>query len=111
MKTSKEFFERLVNDEAFAAQVEEAIKAKREAGAANYYETIIPTANELGYEVSEEELDALNKQAELEMSEEELGKVSGGLSCLALTAALVISSIISVGISLPVVTITIKENQ
>ena len=84
MKTSKEFFERLKTDEAFAKEVGEKIAAKREAGAANYYETIIPVAEELGYEVKKEELDAINEAQNSELSEEELGKVSGGGSCLVL---------------------------
>lgn len=81
MMTSKEFFERIANDEAFAKEVSEAVKAKREAGAANYYETIIPAAAEYGYEISREELDEIYEKETENMSEEELGKVAGGTSC------------------------------
>jgi len=88
MKTSKEFFERLQNDESFAKEVAEAVQAKRNAGAADYYETFIPVAADHGYEISNEDLDAIFKDRNTELSEEELGKVAGGTSCT------VISSII-----------------
>ena len=96
MKTSKEFFERLKTDEAFAKEVGEKIAAKREAGAANYYETIIPVAAELDYEVKEEELDAISEAQTSELSEEELGKVSGGGSCLVIVS---IASVIGLSVS------------
>ena len=101
MKTSKEFFERLKADEAFAKEVGEKIAAKREAGATSYYETIIPVAAELGYEVKEEELDAISEAQSSELSEEELGKVSGGGSCLVLvTIATVLGLSASIMVSL-----------
>lgn len=93
MKTTKEFFERLATDEAFAKDVEETIEAKRKAGASNYYDTLIPIASERGYELSREELDAINAAQAAELSDDELGKVAGGTSCLtALTVSLFCSS-------------------
>ena len=85
MKSSKEFFEKLSNDEAFAKEVGNAIQARREAGAEDYYETIIPVAEELGYEISKDELDSIIEERSSVLSEEELGKVSGGVSCFPLT--------------------------
>ena len=38
MKTAKEFVEKLQNDEAFAKQVNDAIQAKKDAGAKDYPE-------------------------------------------------------------------------
>ena len=82
MKSSKEFFERLQTDEAFAKEVNEAIIEKRNAGAKNYFETFIPVAKERGYEISEEELTEIYESQASELSEEELGKVAGGTSCM-----------------------------
>lgn len=98
MKTSKEFFERIKTDEAFAKEIGEAVQAKRAAGAANYCETVIPVASEYGYEVSKEELDAIYEAQTAEMSEDELGKVAGGTSCFVLTATLLASGIIGVSL-------------
>ena len=81
MKSAKELFERLKTDEAFAKEFAEALKVKREAGAKNYYETMIPTANEFGYEVTKEDLDETMAVHEAELSPEELGKVAGGSAC------------------------------
>ena len=82
MKSSKELFERLSKDEAFAKEFATAITAKREAGAANYFETVIPAAADFGYEISEEEVQAIADAQKEELSEEELGKVAGGTSCI-----------------------------
>ena len=51
MESAKAFIQRLNDDPVFADEVREEIKAKREAGAANYYEVIIPIAAERGYNV------------------------------------------------------------
>lgn len=89
MADTKELFEKLQNDPEFFQQFTDLIKARREAGASNYYETVIPVAAEYGYEVKPEELDAIYAVQMEELSEEELGKVSGGISCL---TALCVSS-------------------
>ena len=79
MKSSKEFFERLKTDEAFAKEVGEKIQASVEAGETNdYKEILISIAGEYGYELEEDELEELYDKATAEMSEEELGKVAGG---------------------------------
>ena len=81
MKTAKEFTERLNSDEAFAKQVSEKVKAKKDAGAKDYTEALIPVAAELGYEITKEQVEAfLTKQSEA-ISEEELGKTAGGTCC------------------------------
>ena len=83
MKTAKELFERLKTDEAFAKEFSEALTAKREAGAKSYYETIIPVAEERGYMVTKEDIDEMLKVHDEELSPDELGKVAGGASCIA----------------------------
>ena len=95
MKTAKEFFEQLKTDEAFAKEVTEAVTAKREAGAKNYYETFIPVAAEYGYEISKEELDEVYEKQVSELSEEELGKVAGGTSCLTVLAVTTYLSVLT----------------
>ena len=81
MKTAKEFIERLQNDEAFAKQVNDGILAKKAAGAQDYAEALIPVAAELGYEITVEQVEALNASVNESISEEELGKAAGGTSC------------------------------
>ena len=93
MKTAKELFERLKTDEAFAKEFSEALTAKREAGAKSYYETIIPAAEERGYELSKEELDEILKAQDSELSAEELGKVAGGGSCVTLVIGTIMFTI------------------
>ena len=93
MKTAKELFERLKTDEAFAKEFSEALTAKREAGAKSYYETIIPAAEERGYELSKEELDEILKAQDSELSAEELGKVAGGGSCVTLVIGTIMITI------------------
>ena len=83
MKTAKEFVEKIANDEAFAKAVNEAIQAKKNAGAKDYTEALIPVAASLGYEITTEQVEEfLAKQSEV-ISEEELGKAAGGTSCFA----------------------------
>ena len=97
MKTAKAFFERLQSDEAFAQKVNESIQARREAGARNYYETFIPVAAENGYELTKEELDSVIEAVRSEVSEEELGKVAGGTSCIGalISMAITITSMVT----------------
>lgn len=91
MKTTKEFFDRIGTDEAFAKEVNEAIAVRREAGAGSYYETIIPVAEERGYTVTAGDLDEMYSKVSAEMSEEELGKTAGGTSCMPLGAGISLS--------------------
>ena len=94
MKPAKEFIERLKNDKEFAEDVKAALEAKRAAGASNYYETVIPVAAERGYEIKEEQLDALYDLESDVLTEEELGKVAGGSICgLLFTALMSIASV------------------
>lgn len=110
MATTKELFERLSTDQAFAEQFTEAIKARREAGAANYYETVIPVAAQFGYEVKPEELDKINEQEAEVLTDDELGKVAGGTSCLTLLASLsaVVTTCASVASVIDTIVISIE---
>lgn len=99
MKTSKEFWDRMANDEVFAKTVREEVAARREAGADNYYDTLIPVAADQGYELTKEELDEIMKTCTSELSEEELGKVSGGTSCPVLWTMIGAASIATLAIT------------
>ncbi len=99
MKTFKEFIERLNSDKDFNEELNEKLKAKRESGATSVYETLIPAAAELGYEINEEEVDAMKAQAESELSEEELGKVAGGGSCFVVPFIITVSFAVTIIIS------------
>lgn len=90
MKSAGEFFDRLRNDEAFAKEVSEELKARREGGAGSYYDTFIPTAEKFGYLITKEDIDEMVKSSSEELSEEELGKVAGGASCLAIVTILTV---------------------
>ena len=82
MNGTKAFFDRLNSDSVFASQVDEELNAAREAGASSYLETVIPVAEAHGYKITEEELaNMIEGQSEV-ISEEELGKVAGGTSCI-----------------------------
>ena len=86
MKTAKEFIEKISSDEAFAKAVNEAIQAKKNAGAKDYTEALLPVAASLGYEITAEQVEEfLARQSEV-ISEEELGKAAGGTSCASLAA-------------------------
>ena len=86
MANTKELFERLVNDQEFATRFAEEVKAQRESGAASAYEAIAPVASTYGYEVTEEELSMIDSGTDEVISDEELGKVAGGTSCLTVLA-------------------------
>lgn len=90
MKTAQEFLEKIKNDEAFAKQVAQGIQVKKDAGAKDYIEALIPTAAELGYEITGEQVEGMLAKQTEEISVEELGKTAGGTSCWpALTFSLV----------------------
>lgn len=101
MATTKDLFERLGKEPEFAEKFTECIEAKRKEGASNYYETIIPAAAEFGYDVKPEELDAIQKAQYETISEEELGKVAGGTSCLTILATIsIIGTVVSLGVTI-----------
>ena len=87
MKTAKEFIQRLKDDEAFAKEVNERIQAKKDAGAKDYSEALLPAAAALGYEITKEQVETLRKKQSDILSEEELGKAAGGTSCVAAIVA------------------------
>ena len=91
MKTSKEFFEKLQTDEEFRKEISLSFKEKYQSG--DDYNAIIAIANEKGYELSQEEVDALYDQT-AELSDEELEKVSGGTTAGCIMASLFITEII-----------------
>ena len=64
MKSSKEFIERLKTDEEFEKQISEAVKGDRDK------KTVV--AKDYGYDVSEEDLEALSENGEV--SEDDLKK-------------------------------------
>lgn len=78
--TSKDFFDRITNDEVFAAEISGKIKAQIDSGEKDYKKILIPVAREAGYELTEEELDKRYEQFAADLSEEELGKIAGGTS-------------------------------
>ena len=80
MKTSKELIERLESDEAFKKEIEEAVKAKQGAGEETI-DAMISAAADFDYAITKEELEVAKAANSEEMSEEELGKLSGGSVC------------------------------
>ena len=97
MKSAKEFLERLNSDPDFAKEFSQKMLEKKEAGAKDQYDAIIPIAAELGYEITADQIKKVNEAATEELSEEELGKVAGGTSCYTLYA---ISSVVITMITL-----------
>ena len=95
MKTSKEFLERLQNDESFAIAVNETAKKRLDAGEKDYKSLWKSIAEEHGYMFTDEELEERLKDLSGEMSDEELGKVAGGT-----TPILYVTSVLTVGASL-----------
>lgn len=87
MGTFNEFLEKLQSNEEFAKQVNDAVAARQQAGETDPNQILIQTAKELGYSITAEEINACNAQnkeiAAAELSEEEMGKVSGGFLVLA----------------------------
>ena len=98
MGTSRELIEKLQSDEEFAKEFGAALQARREAGAKDVFETLIPVAAEYGYEVTREDIEATLAQQSEELSEEELGKVAGG-TCLYMFIALCTASVIGATIA------------
>ena len=88
MKTAKEYVERMRGDKAFAAQMNEKVKALLDAGEKDAFSAVSKAAKELGYEISPEQVREINKPNE-DVSEEELGKLAGGTSCTAAIATAV----------------------
>lgn len=84
MKSAELFIERLRNDGSFSNAVGQVVHREREAGVSDYREAIITAAAEFGYEINKKELDDIYSRQMTELSEEELGKVSGGTSCLSI---------------------------
>ena len=51
MKTAKEYIERMQSDKDFAAQMQEKVKAAKDAGVEDLFSAISTGAKELGYEI------------------------------------------------------------
>ena len=99
MKTAKEFIEKMKSDEAFAKLVNDGIEAKKAAGAQDYTEALIPVAAELGYEITQEQVEALLAKQSEAIGEEELGKAAGGTSCTFAIASLVVTGAGAIGVT------------
>lgn len=105
MKTFKDMIEDLQNDEALVEKFNEEIKTRAEAeGTEDLNGIISAAAAELGYEVKKEELDELTEAQKEVLSEEELGKVTGGSSPFCL-----IPSVVGISISLYTVVKSIES--
>ena len=99
MKTAKEYVERMRGDKAFAAQMNEKVKALLDAGEKDAFSAVSKAAKELGYEISPEQVREINKPNE-DVSEEELGKLAGDTSCIPVAvSALTASAAFSVGVT------------
>ena len=99
MKTAKEYIERMRSDKDFAAQMSEKVKALQTAGEKDPFAAVSKAAKELGYDISPEQVKEINKLNE-DVSEEELGKLAGGTSCVtvvitAATASVFVSMSVS----------------
>ncbi|MBR5088790.1 MAG: hypothetical protein IK093_05130 [Ruminiclostridium sp.] len=90
MKTAKELIERLQNDEAFAKEYTEALKAKQESGTNDVYESVIPVAAGFGYEITNKDIDEIRASADEELSADELGNAAGGTFAIAGAVAAVL---------------------
>lgn len=103
MKPSKEFFERLQTDEEFAKEIAEKIHTRFNEGETDVKALWIPVAAEYGYELTGEELDEMHACATEEISDEELGKLSGGVTpLLAVTSVIISEGIISVSVTVSI---------
>ncbi len=104
MKTAKDFFEDVKSDKDLAAKVGEELKIKLngktddDAVAAVFSEV----AADNGYELTPEDIKEYSEDLSTELTDEDLGKVSGG-SLFVLTMGLTMVSIFSA-------TITITDN-
>lgn len=91
---TKELIEKLNTDKDFAQEFGAKLQAKRDAGAGDAYEAFIPVAAEYGYDVKPGDIDDLQEKARAELSEEELGKVAGGTSCISMTLPVTLATIL-----------------
>lgn len=105
MKTSKEFFDRLGNDPAFAEEVSRKVADLRASGVTVASEAVIPVAAEYGYEVTADQIAQKSEESTAEMSEADLGKIAGGTTCFTWVVVSTILAISSVGVT----TKTIEE--
>ena len=109
MKPSKEFFEWLHDDEAFAKIIAEKAKEKIDGREKDYKAILIPLAAEYGYDVTGGELDKLAEKASDDISDEELGKIAGGTTpAIAVTATL---TLLSIGYSVLATNSKVSQNS
>lgn len=81
MESFKALIEKLSNDEAFRTKFNELAATKVTPDKKpETYDLIASTAAEFGYEVNREEWEAFEAAQKDVLTEEELGKVSGGIS-------------------------------
>ena len=91
MKTLKDLIEDL-NDESLLKEFSDEVLKLSEEKKIEPKDAFIALAKEKGYEISPEEIEELVKQKEELMSEDELGKVSGGITPTTLTVALFVTA-------------------
>lgn len=77
MKNTADFMKRLMEDEAFAKEVNDKMKAVIEGDSADKKQALVDIGAEYGYEIAPDDLKELSADNDV-LSEEELGKVSGG---------------------------------
>lgn len=83
MKTFKDLIQDLTNDKDFLAKFNQLATEKAKGNEnPDAYELVAATAADLGYEVSREEYEEYAESKNEVLTEEELGKISGGISPL-----------------------------
>ena len=97
MKTFKELVEALTNDEEFAQELHKSISDKCQADGLSQDDALIAAAKEAGYEITEEQLAEYRKDQSDVLTEEELGKVSGGFTLILLTTCIITTGGASAG--------------
>ena len=108
MKTAKEYIERMRSDKEFAAQMSEKVKALQEAGEKDVFGAVSKAAKELGYEISPEQVKEINKPNE-DISEEELGKLAGGTSCIPFTVSVTVLASVASGIGASAIVTALED--
>ena len=78
MKTTKELIERIQDDAAFADEIRAKVADKRDAGAKDHVEAFKEAVAELGYEATDEDIEAYRTSRGVELEDDVLTMVAGG---------------------------------
>ena len=81
MKTKAEFEELYLKDEAFAREIADLIKEKKQNGVKNVFEAVSEIAKEKGFEITAEDVSEFSLKNDLELTDELVSEVSGGGNC------------------------------